>query len=100
MIDGTGFAVAFLVSDTLWIPVIWYLSKNFSVWLILGKGTIDLVPGPFVFNTATVYPNGYATPLVTPESLTCCHNYNSRSCQLSAGTKAKYHGNGVEQNVP
>lgn len=50
LIDGIGFAVAFLVTDALWVPVIWHLSKNLSVWLILGTGTIDLVPGPFVFN--------------------------------------------------
>jgi membrane protease YdiL (CAAX protease family) len=50
LIDGIGFAVAFLVTDTLWVPVIWHLSKNLSVWLFFGKGTIDLVPGPFIFS--------------------------------------------------
>lgn len=49
-IDGIGFAVAFMVTDALWIPVIWHLSKNIAVWLVFGKGTIDLVPGPLIFS--------------------------------------------------
>lgn len=50
--DGIGFAVAFLTTGSLWVPVIWHVSKNLSVWLFLGSGTIDLTHGPLDFKYA------------------------------------------------
>lgn len=47
--DGAGFALAFVTTGSLWVPVIWHVSKNLSVWLFLGRGTIDLTHGPFDF---------------------------------------------------
>lgn len=45
--DGVGFALAFVATRSLWAPVIWHLTKNLSVWLFLGSGTIDLTHGLF-----------------------------------------------------
>lgn len=47
--DGIGFALAFVTTGSLWVPVVWHLSKNLSVWLFLGSGTIDLTHGLFDF---------------------------------------------------
>jgi membrane protease YdiL (CAAX protease family) len=47
--DGIGFAVAFVMTQNLWVPALWHISKNLSVWLFFGSGTIDLTPGPFMF---------------------------------------------------
>lgn len=62
-VDGIGFAVAFLVTEALWIPVIWHLSKNIAVWLIYGKGTIDLVSGPLIFNFRDGTPDWLSGPV-------------------------------------
>ncbi len=47
--DGIGFALAFVMTGSLWVSAIWHVSKNLSVWLFLGSGTIDLTHGPFDF---------------------------------------------------
>ncbi|MFQ5615289.1 MAG: type II CAAX prenyl endopeptidase Rce1 family protein, partial [Anaerolineales bacterium] len=47
--DGIGFALAFVITSSLWVPVIWHASKNLSVWLFLGSGTIELTHGLFEF---------------------------------------------------
>jgi membrane protease YdiL (CAAX protease family) len=47
--DGIGFALAFVMTESLWVPAFWHISKNLSVWLCFGSGTIDLTPGPFAF---------------------------------------------------
>jgi|BarGraNGADG00312_2_1021985.scaffolds.fasta_scaffold80316_1 membrane protease YdiL (CAAX protease family) len=46
-VDGIGFALAFVATGSLWIPGAWHVSKNLSVWLFIGTGTIDLTHGPF-----------------------------------------------------
>ncbi len=46
-VDGIGFAGAFLSLRSLWLPLSWHLSKNVSVWLVYGAGTVELVPGLF-----------------------------------------------------
>jgi membrane protease YdiL (CAAX protease family) len=45
-VDGIGFGLAFTATGSLWLPVTWHLSKNLAVWLLFGRGTIDLVGGP------------------------------------------------------
>ena len=47
--DGVGFALAFVLTESLWVPVIWHTSKNLAVWFFLGSGTIDLAPGLLEF---------------------------------------------------
>lgn len=47
--DGIGFALAFVTTGSLWVSTVWHLSKNLSVWLFLGGGTIDLTHGLFDF---------------------------------------------------
>ncbi len=44
-----GFALAFVITGSLWLPTIWHIGKNLSVWLFLGSGTIDVTHGPFEF---------------------------------------------------
>lgn len=46
LLDGIGFAAAFLVLGSLWLPIVWHLSKNVAVWLIYGTGTVALTSGP------------------------------------------------------
>ena len=46
-VDGIGFAAAFLILKSLWVPLIWHLSKNIAVWTLYGAGTLQLTPGPF-----------------------------------------------------
>lgn len=46
-VDGIGFAAAFLMTGALWLPLVWHLSKNLTVWMLYGLGTIQLVPGLF-----------------------------------------------------
>jgi membrane protease YdiL (CAAX protease family) len=56
--DGIGFALAFVMTGSLWIPTIWHLSKNLSVWLFLSSGTVDLTHG--LFYVRYVNPQGTA----------------------------------------
>ncbi|MGW8282090.1 MAG: CPBP family intramembrane glutamic endopeptidase, partial [Gemmatimonadota bacterium] len=46
VVDGIGFAAAFLAFGSLWLPLTWHLSKNVAIWLIYGTGTVGLTPGP------------------------------------------------------
>jgi membrane protease YdiL (CAAX protease family) len=45
--DGIGFGLAFVITGSLWVAAIWHLSKNVSVWLFLGSGTVDMTHGAF-----------------------------------------------------
>lgn len=45
-LDGIGFGIAFVMTGSLWIPILWHWAKNVVVWL-LGGGTLQSVDGPF-----------------------------------------------------
>jgi len=49
--DGAGFAIAFVVTGRLWVPLVWHLAKNVTVWAVYGRGTLDVVAGPAVFRS-------------------------------------------------
>jgi len=46
-IDGIGFGTVYVASGSLWLPVAWHLSKNVSVWMVFGSGTLELTSGLF-----------------------------------------------------
>jgi membrane protease YdiL (CAAX protease family) len=45
--DGIGFGASYLMTRSLWLPVMWHFGKNVSVWLLYGRGTIDVTHGLF-----------------------------------------------------
>lgn len=46
LLDGLGFGIAFVMTGSLWVPIVWHWAKNAAVWL-LGGGTLQSVDGPF-----------------------------------------------------
>lgn len=46
VLDGIGFAVAFVAARSLWPATLWHAAKNLCVWLLAGEGTLQFVPGP------------------------------------------------------
>lgn len=46
-LDGVGFALAYLVTRSLWPPTIWHAAKNISIWLLFSESTLQFAPGLF-----------------------------------------------------
>ena len=45
-VDGLGFGIAFVMTGSLWVPIVWHWAKNMTVWA-LGGGLLQSVDGPF-----------------------------------------------------
>ena len=45
-VDGIGFGIVFLMTGSLWVPILWHWAKNATVWF-LGGGLLQSVEGPF-----------------------------------------------------
>lgn len=46
-LDGVGFGIAFLMTGSLWVPILWHWAKNVTVWF-LGGGLLQSAEGPFM----------------------------------------------------
>lgn len=53
-LDGLGFGAAFLLTGSLWLPLVWHASKNLAVWMLLGKGTLQFAAGLFRLQETTI----------------------------------------------